>query len=87
MSISARGGLSGRLVLDCLICSIFCVIVILLAWPRYLEGATRSKVRNFGVTDNRTLGVFAGVVPFAVAAIMSVFAPLTIRYARLSRTT
>lgn len=87
MSSVARGGMSGRLVLDCLICYIFCVIVILLAWPRYLESATRSKLRNFGVTDKRTLGVFAGVVPFTFAAILSVFAPLTVRYARINRTT
>lgn len=90
IAVSSGGAPTGsptRLVLDCVVCYIFSVIVILLAWPKYFDNATRDNLRNFGVTDKRTLGVFAGVVPFTVAAIFSVFVPLTVRYVRVSRMT
>ena len=81
---STHAGVTRGLLLDCTLCYVFAVLIILLAWPNYLASSDKSRVRNFGVSDKDNLGVFAGVMPFTVAAIVAVFVPLSARHGMLS---
>lgn len=78
-------GVTRGLLLDCTLCYLFAVLLILLAWPKYLTSKDGSRARNFGVSDKDNLGVFAGVVPFTIAAMFAVFVPLSAKHGLFSR--
>jgi hypothetical protein len=82
--MGADQGVARGLLMDCTLCYVFAVLLILTAWPKYLAGTGEARVRNFGVSDQKTLGVFAGVVPFTVAAVLAVFVPLSVKHGMLS---
>jgi len=68
-----------NLLLDCTLCYLLFVLLIVMVRPRYMFARDGARARNFGVSDKGALGVFAGVVPFAVAAILAVMIPLSAR--------
>lgn len=65
------------ILLDVLLIYAILATVICVLWPRYLTSEDGSRPRAFGVSDKSDRGVFAGVMPFTVAAILATFVPLT----------
>ena len=81
---SAGNGVTRGLLLDCTLCYLLLVLLVLMLGPKYLATRDKTRARNFGVSDKRNLGIFAGVVPFTIAAMLAVFVPLSVRHGQLS---
>ena len=81
---TTENGVTHSLLLDCTLCYLLFVFLILMLGPKYLANADKSRAHNFGVSDKHNLGIFAGVMPFTVAAIVAVFVPLSARHGMLS---